>query len=161
MTPQSLEYKFTLGAWAHEALDTEGQKRPNADLKVEGLVHVQDTVLAWSDANTARRVWAKSQESLKASEHEAEGLLPREVWVWTRPKPIRPPPFNGSLSCTTAKTWSTLRRPTLGWTGGWTRSSIRWCVRVVPARCSSPPLARRSGLQNMALDSAVRATSIG
>ena len=33
----------------------------NADLTVEGLVHVQDTVLAWSDANTARRVVGKSQ----------------------------------------------------------------------------------------------------
>ena len=87
LTPQSLEYKFTLGAWAHEALDTEGQKRPNADLKVEGLVHVQDTVLAWSDANTARRVVGQITGELESlGVHEAEGLMPREVWVWTPPQ---------------------------------------------------------------------------
>ena len=87
LTPQSLEYKFTLGAWAHEALDDGGQKRSNADLKVEGLVHVQDTVLAWSDANTARRVVGQITGELESlGVQEAEGLLPREVWVWTPPQ---------------------------------------------------------------------------
>ena len=87
LTSQSLEYKFTLGAWAHEALDAEGQKRPNTDLTVEGLVHVQDTVLAWSDANTARRVVGQITGELESlGEHEAEGLLPRCL-LYTSPSP--------------------------------------------------------------------------
>ena len=98
MTPQSLEYKFTLGAWAHEALDAEGQKRPNADLTVEGLVHVQDTVLAWSDANTARRVVGQITGELESlGVHEAEGLLPREVWVWSPPQTNPPTPIQRVL----------------------------------------------------------------
>ena len=98
LTPQSLEYKFTLGAWAHEALDTEGQKRPNADLEVEGLVHVQDTVLAWSDANTARRVVGQITGELESlGVQEAEGLLPREVWVWTPPQTNPPSPIQRVL----------------------------------------------------------------
>ena len=98
LTPQSLEYKFTLGAWAHEALDTEGQKRPNADLKVEGLVHVQDTVLAWSDANTARRLVGQITGELESlGVHKAEGLLPREVWVWTPPQTNPPTPIQRVL----------------------------------------------------------------
>ena len=98
LTPQSLEYKFTLGAWAHEALDVDGQKRPNANLNVEGLVHVQDTVLAWSDANTARRVVGQITGELESlGVQEAEGLLPREVWVWTSPQTNPPTPIQRVL----------------------------------------------------------------
>ena len=98
LTPQSLEYKFTLGAWAHEALDAEGQKRPNADLTVEGQVHVHDTVLAWSDANTARRVVGQVTGQLDSlGVHEAEGLLPREVWVWSPPQTNPPTPIQRVL----------------------------------------------------------------
>ena len=98
LTSQSLEYKFTLGAWAHEALDAEGQKRPNADLTVEGLVHVQDTVLAWSDANTARRVVGQITGQLESlGVREAEGLLPREVWVWSPPQTNPPTPIQRVL----------------------------------------------------------------
>ena len=98
LTPQSLEYKFTLGVWAHEALDTEGQKRPNADLKVEGLVHVQDTVFAWSDANTARRVVGQiTGEFESLGVQEAEGLSPREVWVWSPPQTNPPTPIQRVL----------------------------------------------------------------
>ena len=98
LSPQSLEYKFTLGAWAHEAMDAEGQKRPNAALKVEGLVHVQDTVLAWSDANTVRRVVGQVTGQLDSlGMHEAEGLLPREVWVWTPPQTEPPTPIGRVL----------------------------------------------------------------
>ena len=98
LTPQSLEYKFTLGAWAHEALDAEGQKRPNADLTVEGQVHVHDTVLAWSDANTARRVVGQVTGQLDSlGVHEAEGLLPRKVWVWSPPQTNPPTPIQRVL----------------------------------------------------------------
>ena len=91
LTPQFLEYKFTLAAWPHEALDAQGQKRPNAALSVQGLVHVQDTVLAWSDANTTRRVVGQVTGQLdNLGVKEAEGLLPREVWVWTPPQTAPP-----------------------------------------------------------------------
>ena len=98
LTPQSLEYKFTLGAWAHEALDAKGQKRPNADLNVKGLVHVQDTILSWSDANTARRVVGQiTGEFESLGVHDAEGLLPREVWVWSPPQTHPPTPIQRIL----------------------------------------------------------------
>lgn len=98
LSPQSLEYKFTLGAWAHEALDASGQKRPNAALNVAGPVHVHDTVLAWSDANTARRVVGQVTGQFESlGVQRAEGLLPREVWVWTPPQTAPPTPIGRVL----------------------------------------------------------------
>ena len=53
---QSLEYKFTLGSWDHEALDHRGLKRPNAVLDLRHDTTVVDTILGWSDQQTSHPV---------------------------------------------------------------------------------------------------------
>ena len=84
---QTLEYKFTLADWTHEALDGEGHNRPNATLVLQADTLVTDTVLGWSDANTQPRVVGQITGQLDTlGVRHGEGLEPREVWVWMPPE---------------------------------------------------------------------------
>ena len=84
---QTLEYKFTLADWTHEALDGDGHKRPNATLVLQADTLVTDTVFGWSDATTKPRVVGQVTGQLDTlGVRHGEGLEPREVWVWMPPE---------------------------------------------------------------------------
>jgi len=95
---QTLEYKFTLGTWANEALDARGLKRPNSVLDLTGDTVVVDTVRGWSDAQTEHPVVGQITgrfDTLGA--RSGPGLLAREVWVWVPPQTEPPTPIGRVL----------------------------------------------------------------
>ena len=78
LSPQTLEYKFTLADWRHEALDDQGHKRPNATLALTSDVLVEDTVRGWSDASTAMRIEGQNTGDLDTlGVRTGDGIAPR------------------------------------------------------------------------------------
>ena len=94
---QTLEYKFTLGTWANEALDARGLKRPNSVLDLSGDTVVVDTVRGWSDAQTEHHIVGQITGRLDTlGTRTGPGLLAREVWVWVPPQ-TEPPTRIGRI----------------------------------------------------------------
>ena len=98
LNPQTLEYKFTLADWRHEALDDQGHKRPNATLALTSDVLVEDTVRGWSDASTAMRIEGRITGDLDMlGVRTGDGIAPREVWVLNPPSTANQAPIERVL----------------------------------------------------------------
>ncbi|MBU1693020.1 MAG: histidine kinase [Verrucomicrobia bacterium] len=78
-----LEYKYTLGSWATEALGPDGAIPPNSVLRVGGDMRIQDAVARWNWPREISEQYTGTVEHYRGM--EGEGILPRDVLVWLPP----------------------------------------------------------------------------
>lgn len=78
-----LEFKVTLGSWADEALDAEGNVPDNHTLTIQEDRVVEIEVPAWKAPAEIRGQVTGTVEV--HAQLEGEGLLPRDVQVWLPP----------------------------------------------------------------------------
>ena len=82
----SFEFKFTLGAWEHEAADSAGAALPNLVARVTGDTTIATTVRAWTSGPRARVL--NGQVTGTLTYHRAitgAGLASRDLVVWLPP----------------------------------------------------------------------------
>lgn len=82
----TLEYKYTLGSWAHEGADGDGRPLPNFHARLEPGTVVVDAVARFTTERT--RPAPVGQVTGEVRHHpglEHPGLLPRDAWVWLPP----------------------------------------------------------------------------
>lgn len=83
---QRLEYKYTLGDWARESLDPNGQVRGNWHVVATGNVLVADTVQHWRAGAVPRKVEGKVTGKVHYLRHvQPIGLSARDIVVWLPP----------------------------------------------------------------------------
>ncbi|MEY3009905.1 MAG: hypothetical protein RLZZ314_547 [Bacteroidota bacterium] len=91
----TLEFKYTLGTWDHEALDRDGFKRSNATISLNCDTLLVDTVTAWSSSESQQRVVGQITGRLDSlGTFMPPGLLPRSVWLWWPPETEPPTPVS-------------------------------------------------------------------
>lgn len=82
---QTIEYKYTLGSWRHEAADESGHPLANFSIKVEKDTVVDNAIFTWTKD---RNLDVKGQITGTVKYHrqmKGEGILPRDVIVWLPP----------------------------------------------------------------------------
>ena len=80
-----IEYKYTLGSWAREAADSNGNPLKNFAIQPKSDVTIKDRVLRWTSGE-AKKVVGQITGTVKYHRQlTANGLLPRDVVVWLPP----------------------------------------------------------------------------
>ncbi len=83
-----LEYKFTLGTWAREALGTDGRTPPNSRFEVRDDTILTSYIPHWKkeQPDPAKGITGRVEYNRQM---RGKGILPRDVVVWL------PPGYNG------------------------------------------------------------------
>lgn len=81
-----LEYKFTKGNWANEALDINGNIPPNSTLRVKNDTNIVINISKWSEGKSKILFNGKITGNVKYHKNfNGKGLVPRDVVVWLPP----------------------------------------------------------------------------
>ena len=85
--PQTFEYKFTLGLWSHEALDSEGFPWENQTASVAENLLIEAQIDDWlAGGDPPRRIQGQVTGQVDRIENwEWPGLQRRDVHVWVPP----------------------------------------------------------------------------
>ena len=81
--PLILQYKYTLGSWAREALGISGNTLPNHVLVIQHDTTIADTVMRWKSVGERQKTLTGNFRYHQAM--KAEGLKDRDITVWLPP----------------------------------------------------------------------------
>ena len=84
--PESIEYKYTLGTWEHEAAAADGKPMSNFSASLQQETTLRDTIAAWT-AGTENKV---TEHHITGTLHyhpamKGNGIKDRDISVWLPP----------------------------------------------------------------------------
>lgn len=82
---RTIEYKYTLGSWAHEGAGADGRPMPNFSVRVAGATTVTNSILSWTDGWAGEPAGQITGTVRYHRGMQGEAIRPRDVIVWLPP----------------------------------------------------------------------------